>query len=168
MLLFTTNTPIERPEGPWSYGSRIYNYPVNQCLSPLMSWVRISIRARCRTLHVCDTVCQWFTTSRRLTPGTPESSTNKTDLQDITEILCCNFIFIFTVRFIIFHRMFILSCLECIYYLKNKTFCYTCICVWVNSNKSWNLEILLKVALNTIKQTDKINWEWLERIAIFQ
>ena len=33
------------------YGSWIYNYLCNQCLSPLM-WVRISIRARCTTL--CD------------------------------------------------------------------------------------------------------------------
>jgi hypothetical protein len=38
---------------PWSYGSWIYNYLYNQCLSPLM-WVRIAIRARCTTL--CDKV----------------------------------------------------------------------------------------------------------------
>ena len=37
---------------PWSYGSWIYNYLCNQCLSPLMLWVQISIRARCTTL--CD------------------------------------------------------------------------------------------------------------------
>ena len=30
---------------PWSYGSWIYNYLCNQCPSPLMLWVRISIRA---------------------------------------------------------------------------------------------------------------------------
>jgi hypothetical protein len=36
----------------WSYGSWICNYLCNQCLSPLMLWVRISIRARCATL--CD------------------------------------------------------------------------------------------------------------------
>jgi hypothetical protein len=41
---------------PWSYGSWIYNYLCNQCLSPLKLWVRISIRARCTTL--CDKVCQ--------------------------------------------------------------------------------------------------------------
>jgi hypothetical protein len=39
---------------PWSYGSWIYNYLCNQCLSPLMLWIRISIRARCTTL--CDKV----------------------------------------------------------------------------------------------------------------
>jgi len=38
------------PSWPWSYGSWIYNYLCNQCLSPLMLWVRISIRARCTTL----------------------------------------------------------------------------------------------------------------------
>jgi hypothetical protein len=41
----------------WSYGSWIYNYLCNQCLSPLMLWVWISIRARCITF--CDKVCQW-------------------------------------------------------------------------------------------------------------
>ena len=62
----------------WSYGSWIYNHLCNQCLSPLM-WVWISIRARCTTL--CDKVCQW------LFSIFPVSSTNKTDCQDITEIL---------------------------------------------------------------------------------
>ena len=41
--------------------------------------VRISIRARCTTL--CDKVWQWLVT------GLVVSSTNKTDLHDITEIL---------------------------------------------------------------------------------
>jgi len=36
----------EGPSWPWSYDSWIYNYLCNQCLSPLMLWVRISIRAR--------------------------------------------------------------------------------------------------------------------------
>jgi hypothetical protein len=44
---------------PWSYGSWIYNYLCNQCLSPLMLWVRIW-RARCTTLY--DKVCQWLVT----------------------------------------------------------------------------------------------------------
>jgi len=45
------------PSWPWSYGSWISNYLCNQCLSPLMLWAPISIRARCTTL--CDKVCQW-------------------------------------------------------------------------------------------------------------
>jgi len=35
---------------PWSYGSWIYNYMCNQCLSSLMLWARISVRVRCTTL----------------------------------------------------------------------------------------------------------------------
>ena len=70
------------PSWPWSYGSWIYNYICNQCLSPLILWVQISIRARCTTL--CHKVCQWLVTSRRFSPV---SSTNKTDRHDITEIL---------------------------------------------------------------------------------
>jgi len=49
------------PSWPWSYGSWIYKYLCNQCLSPLMR-VWISIRVRCTTL--CDKVCQWIATGR--------------------------------------------------------------------------------------------------------
>jgi hypothetical protein len=35
----------------------------------------------------CDKVCQRFTAGRWFSPGTPVSSTNKTDSHDITEIL---------------------------------------------------------------------------------
>jgi hypothetical protein len=52
---------------------------------PLMVWVRISIMVRCPTL--CDKVCQWLATDRWFSPGTPVSSTNKTDRHDIAEIL---------------------------------------------------------------------------------
>jgi hypothetical protein len=67
------------PSWLWSYGNWIYNYLCNHCLSPLMLRVQTSIRARCTTL--CDKVCQWLATGRS------DSSTNKTDRQDITEIL---------------------------------------------------------------------------------
>ena len=70
---------------PWSYGSWIYNYLCNQCLSPLKVWIQISIRARCTTL--CDKVCQWLATGQWFSPGTLVYSTNKTDRHDITEIL---------------------------------------------------------------------------------
>ena len=63
----------------------IYNYLCNQCLSPLVLWVRISIRARCTTF--CDKVCQWLVASRWFSPDSPVSSPNKTDSHDITEIL---------------------------------------------------------------------------------
>jgi hypothetical protein len=70
------------PSWPWYYGSWIYNYLCNQCLSSLMLWVRISIEARCTTL--CDKVCQWLAMCRWYSPI---SSTNKTDRHDIAEIL---------------------------------------------------------------------------------
>jgi hypothetical protein len=72
------------PSWPWSYGSWIYNYLCNQCLSPLTLWVWISIRARCTTL--CIKVCQWLATGRWFSSGPPVSSTNKTDRHDIAEI----------------------------------------------------------------------------------
>jgi len=36
---------------------------------------------------LCDKVCQGLATGRWCSPGTPVSSTNKTDRNDITEIL---------------------------------------------------------------------------------
>jgi hypothetical protein len=45
---------IRKPLWPWSYGSWAYNYLCNQCLSPLILWVRISIRVRCTIL--CDKI----------------------------------------------------------------------------------------------------------------
>ena len=44
-------------------------------------------QARCTRTTLCDKVCQWLAASRWFSPGTPVSSTNKTDRHDITEIL---------------------------------------------------------------------------------
>ena len=60
-----------------SYGSRIYNYLCSRCLSTLMLWVRILIRARCTTL--CDKVCQWRVTGQWFSLGPPVSSINKAE-----------------------------------------------------------------------------------------
>ena len=78
---------LKGPSWPWSYASWIYNYLCDLCISPLMLWVRISIRARCTALY--DKVCQWLATGRWFSPNPPVSSTNKTDHHDmpITEIL---------------------------------------------------------------------------------
>ena len=72
------------PSRAWLYGSWIYNYLCNQCLSPPMLWVWMLIRARCTTL--CDKVCQWLATCWWFSLGPPVSSTNKTDRHNITEI----------------------------------------------------------------------------------
>ena len=39
-------------EGMWSYGSWIYNYLCNQCLSPLTLWVKIPLMARCTWYNI--------------------------------------------------------------------------------------------------------------------
>jgi hypothetical protein len=82
--ILTLHLFLVGPLWSWSHGSWIYNYLCNQCLSPLMLWVQISIRASCTTL--CDKVCQWLATGRWFSPGPPVSSTNKADCHDITEI----------------------------------------------------------------------------------
>ena len=63
------------PSWPWSNDSLIYNCLCNQCLSPLMLWVQISIRARCTTL--CDQVCQWHATGQWFSPPIKHHQTNK-------------------------------------------------------------------------------------------
>ena len=78
---------LEEPSWSWSYGSWINNYPCNQCLLPLTLWVRIPLRRGVLDTSLCDEVCQWLETGRWFSPGTPISSTNKTDRHDITEIL---------------------------------------------------------------------------------
>jgi hypothetical protein len=40
------------PSWPWSYGSWIYNYLCNQCLSPLMLWVRMVFNATFNNMSV--------------------------------------------------------------------------------------------------------------------
>jgi len=52
-----------------------------------MLWVRIPFRRGVLDTTLCDKVCPWLATGRWFSPGTPVSSTNKTDRHDITEIL---------------------------------------------------------------------------------
>jgi hypothetical protein len=68
-------------------GSWIYSYLCNQCLSPLTLWVRIPLRWDVLNTTLYNKVCQWLATDRSFSPGTPVSSTNKTDRHEITEIL---------------------------------------------------------------------------------
>ena len=69
------------------HGSWIDNYLCNQCLSPLTLSVRAPLRRGELDTTLCDKVCQLLATGRWCTPGTPVSSTDKTDRHDITEIL---------------------------------------------------------------------------------
>ena len=75
------------PSWTWSSGSWIYDYLCNLCLSPLKLWVGIPLRRGILDKTLCDKVCQRLATGRWFSPGTPVSSTNKTDHQDIAQIL---------------------------------------------------------------------------------
>ena len=66
-----------------SYISWIYNYLCNQYLS-LLTWIQIPLRWGVLDTTLYDKVCQWIAASQWFSPGTPVSSTNKTE---ITEIL---------------------------------------------------------------------------------
>jgi hypothetical protein len=50
-------------------------------------WVRIPPRLGVLDATLCDKVYQWLAVGRRFFPGTPVSSTNKSDHHDIAEIL---------------------------------------------------------------------------------
>ena len=65
----------------------IYSYLCNQCLSPLTLWVWIPLRQGVVDTTLCDKVCQWLSAGQWFLLGTLVSSTNKTDLHDIAEIL---------------------------------------------------------------------------------
>jgi hypothetical protein len=80
---------FERSSWPWSYGGWIYNYLCNQCISPLKLWVRSPFIARYTRYNINYAIKfasdLWH--GRCFSPGTPVSSTNKSDRHDITEIL---------------------------------------------------------------------------------
>ena len=71
----------------WSYGSWIYNYLCNQCLSPLTLWDRFPPRRGVLNTTLCVKVSQWLATGRWFSQSIPASSTNKTNRHDITEIV---------------------------------------------------------------------------------
>ena len=56
----------------WSYGSWIYNYLCNQCLSPLM-WVRNHSWRGVLDTTLCDKVRQLLKRGRWFSSGTPDS-----------------------------------------------------------------------------------------------
>ena len=78
---------VQGPLWSWSCGSWNYNYLCIECLSQLTLWVRIPLKRGVLGASLCDQVCQWLAAGWWLSPGTPLSSTNKTSLHDITEIL---------------------------------------------------------------------------------
>ena len=59
----------------------------SQCLSPLKLWVRTLLRRGILDTTLCDKVYHWLAIGQWFSPGTPVSSTNKTDRHHISEIL---------------------------------------------------------------------------------
>ena len=70
-----------------SYGSWIYNYLCNQCLSPLKLWVRTPFMSRCIRYNTIWQSLSVTCDRSVVSLGTLVFSTNKTDHHDITEIL---------------------------------------------------------------------------------
>ena len=64
------------------------------------------VQAKCTIYTICDRLCQRFATGRRFSPGTPVSSTNKTDLHDIQTLdKSIRTIPIFPIYFIFFKKI---------------------------------------------------------------
>ena len=81
------HTTCMGPSWLWSYGSWIYNYLWNQCLSPLTLQVRIPLRWGVLDRTLCDKVCQWLGAGQWFSVSIPVSSTNNTDCHYVTTIL---------------------------------------------------------------------------------
>ena len=86
-IRFNNVTSSQGASSPWSYGSSIYDYLCNQYISPLTLWVRIPLRRGVLNTTLCDKVSQWLAAGKWFSLGTPISFTNKTDRNDISEIL---------------------------------------------------------------------------------
>ena len=69
--LITLILSIQRWWWSWSYGSWIYNYLCNQCLSPLTLWIPFRWGVLDTTL--CDKVCQWLVAGRWFSQCPPVS-----------------------------------------------------------------------------------------------
>jgi hypothetical protein len=86
-ITYNTSTSTHKlivQKGPlWLYGSWIYNYLCNQYLSSITLYVRIPLRRGVLNTTLCDKVCQWLAADRWFSPGTPISTTNKTDRHNI-------------------------------------------------------------------------------------
>jgi hypothetical protein len=67
--------------------SWIYNYLCDQYISSTTLCVRIRFRRDVLDTTLYEKVFQWLAAGRWFFPGTPVSSTNKTDRHEITKIL---------------------------------------------------------------------------------
>ena len=118
---------------------------------------RCEFESRSGEVHdttLCDKVCQLLATDRWFSPGTPVSSTNKTDRHDITEILLkvalnninqtkLNYIF-----FISYYYLFLVS-VVIVFHLFMQWF-YFIFSQWINfwflncvmANQNWSQTVV--------------------------
>jgi hypothetical protein len=64
--------------------------PVKVLINPVTQYRRCEFESHSCDTTLCDKVCQWLAAGRWFSPGTPVSSTNKTDCHDMTELLLKN------------------------------------------------------------------------------
>jgi hypothetical protein len=77
---------------------------------------------------LCDKVCQWLATGRCFSPGTPVSSTNRTDSHDITEILLKNVVStIKSTNQLLLSRYYVILFFFCYYVFIMSLLCYAII-----------------------------------------
>ena len=81
ILFWQAMCSVTGPSWSWSYGSWIYNYLCNQCLSSLSCEFKPRSWRGVLDTTLCDKVYLWLATGQWV------SSTNKIDHHDITEIL---------------------------------------------------------------------------------
>jgi hypothetical protein len=134
----------EGPSWPWSYGSWIYNYLCNQCLSPLMLWVPcisdihilfvwwcLMPRSSIFQLHHGSQVYWW---------RKPEDTEKTTDLLQVTDKIY--HIMLYTSPWSRFElTTSVVIGIDCIGSCKSNYHMITA------------MTVLMNVALNTIKQT---------------
>jgi len=125
-----------------SYGSWIYNYLCNQCLSPLTLWVRILLRGGVFDITLCDKVYQWLVTGWWFSPGTPVSSINKTDCHDKTEILLKMELTIITLTPSFNHR-FVFCIQAMLQWYHVKELCVTSMADRLLNQWTWRLVLVL-------------------------
>ena len=77
-LLSTVALRVQGTSWSCAYGSWMYNYLCNQCLSPLTLRVWILLRLGVLDTTLCDKVCQWVAVGRYFLRYSV-SATNKTD-----------------------------------------------------------------------------------------
>ena len=63
-IFLISSSGVERPSWPWWFGSWIYNYLYNQCLSPLKLWVRTPVHGEVYSIQ--HYVIQFFSYLRKV------------------------------------------------------------------------------------------------------